>query len=175
MLLAYETAEYILAGDFRGLTYIGMAFVAAAFVIAILNNWRNGLYFFLVWLLFEDLARKYLGNNMAIYFAKDFLLLVVYISFLTAYRRKEVKGFRPPFLIPAFFFVWLGVIQVFNPGSTNVVYGLLGLKLYFYYVPLVFVGYALIKSEAELRRFFFVNLAVGAIIVSLGIVQAILG
>ena len=172
---AYKAAGYVIADDMTRLGLIAMAFLVCVLVVAILNDWRKGLYFFLVWLLFEDLARKYLGNNMAIYFAKDFLLLVVYISFLTAYRRKEVKGFRPPFLIPAFFFVWLGVIQVFNPGSTNVVYGLLGLKLYFYYVPLVFVGYALINSEAELRRFFFVNLAVGAIIVSLGIVQAILG
>ena len=172
---AYKAAGYVLAGDLTGLAFVAMAFVVCALVIAILNDWRKGLYFFLVWLLFEDFARKYLGNNMAIYFAKDFLLLVVYISFLAAYRRKEIAGFRPPFLIPLLLFVWFGVIQVFNPASTHIVYGLLGLKLFFYYVPLVFVGYALVNSEAGLRRFFFVNLALAAIIVSLGIAQAILG
>lgn len=172
---AYEAAGYVLAGDLTGLAYIAMAVVLCAVVIAILNDWRKGLYLFIAWLLFEDLARKYLGNNMAIYFGKDFLLLVVYISVLAAYRRKEVSGFRPPFLIPLLLFVWFGVAQIFNPGSTHIMYGLLGFKVYFYYMPLLVVGYALVNSEAELRRFFFVNLALASIIAVLGITQAILG
>lgn len=175
VLAAYKTAGFIIAGDITGLGLVAIAIVVSTLVIAILNDWRKGLYFFLTWLLFEDFARKYLGNNMAIYFAKDFLALVVYLSFFIAYRRKQVTGFRPPFLVPVLLFVWFGVIQVFNPGSTNLVYGLLGLKVFFYYVPLVFVGYALINSEAEVRRFFFVSLTLAAIIGGLGIAQAILG
>jgi len=174
-LAAYGAARFIIADDLQGLVFVAMAFVVCALVIAILHDWRKGLYFFLAWLLFEDLARKYLGNNMVIYFAKDLLLLVVYLSFFAAYRRKEVSGFRPPFLMPLLLFVWFGVIQVFNPASTHIVYGLLGLKLFFYYVPLVFVGYALLNSEAELRRFFFLNLGLASIIAALGIAQAILG
>jgi hypothetical protein len=87
-----------------------------------LNNWRNGLYFFLAWLLFEDLARKFLGNNMAVYFAKDFLVAVVYLSFFVAYRRKDkdLLAFRPPFLVALLVFIWFGVIQMFNPGSTSI-------------------------------------------------------
>src|SRR5271169_807265 len=112
--LAYEVAQYVLRGDFTGLAYVGMAVVGGAIVIGILNNWRNGVYFFLTWLLFEDFARKFLGNNMAIYFAKDFLLLVVYISFLAAFRRKEVTIFKPPFRVAVLLLVWLGIMQVFN-------------------------------------------------------------
>jgi hypothetical protein len=112
---------------------------------------------------------------MAIYFAKDVLAAVVYLSFFVAYRRKEVTSFRPPFLVPLLLFVWLGVMQVFNPASTTFIYGLLGLKIYFYYIPFLFVGYAFLNSEAELRRFFFVNMVLALIIVSLGIVQSILG
>ena len=174
-LLAYKIAGLIIADDMTSLGLAAVSFLVCGLVITILNDWRKGLYFFLTWLLFEDFARKYLGNNMAIYFAKDFLLLVVYLSFFAAYRRKEVTGFRPPFLVPVLLFVWLGVIQVFNPGSTHIVYGLLGLKVYFYYVPLILVGHALINSEADLRRFFFVNLTLAAIIGALGIAQAILG
>lgn len=72
-------------------------------------------------------------------------------------------------------FVWFGVVQIFNPASTHIIYGLLAFKLFFHYVPLMFVGYALINSEAELRRFFFLNLALAGIIGGLGIAQAILG
>ena len=172
---ADRAANYIVAGDMIGLVYLALVFVGCAFVVRILNDWRKGLYFFLAWLLFEDLARKYLGNNMAIYFAKDVLVAVVYLSFFLAYRRKEVTTFRPPFLVPLLLFVWFGVMQVFNPASTHIIYGVLGVKLFFYYMPLLLVGYSFLNSEKELRRFFFVNLILATIIVSLGVVQAILG
>src|SRR6266446_4253969 len=172
---AYLAAEYVIRGDFAGMAYAGLALVGGAIVIGILNNWRNGVYFFLGWLLFEDFARKFLGNNMAIYFAKDFLVLVVFISFLAAFRRKEVTTFRPPFLGPVLIFVWFGFLQIFNPASTSIWYGLMGFKMFFYYVPLVFLGYALINSEAQVRRFFTVNMVLALIIISLGIAQSILG
>src|SRR5260370_27088442 len=175
VVAAYKTADFVISGDMTGLAFVALAFTGGAIVIAILNNWRNGLYFFLAWLLFEDFARKFLGNNIAIYFAKDVLAAVVYLSFFLAYRRKQVISFRPLFLIPLLLFVWFGVMQVFNPASTNLMYGVLGLKLFFYYVPLLFVLYALLNSEGELRQFFFVNMIVAVIIVSLGIAQAIIG
>lgn len=175
LLAAYKISSYVVAGDVLSLTYAGIVFLAAALVLAILRNWRNGLYFFLTWLLFEDFARKYLGNNMVIFFAKDFLVLIVYLSFFMAFRRKEVPGFRPPFLVPLLVFLWFGIIQIFNFASPHVVFGLLGFKVFFYYVPLLFVGYAFLNSEAELRRFFFVNLALATVIASLGVAQGILG
>ncbi len=175
VVASYKSANYVIAGDMNGLAFIGLAFAGCACIVAMLNSWRNGLYFFLTWLLFEDFARKFLGNNMAIYFAKDALAAVVYLSFFLAYRRKEVTSFRPPFLVPVLLLFWFGVMQVFNPASTHLMYGVMGVKLFFYYVPLLFVGYALLNSEAELRRFFFVNMILGLIIVSLGIAQAIIG
>jgi hypothetical protein len=172
---AYEAAQYVINGDITGLAYAALCLAGVAVVVAILHSWRNGVYFFLSWLLFEDFVRKFLGNNMAIYFAKDFLVLIVYISFFVAVRRKEVTIFRPPFLMPVLIFVWFGVIQIFNPASTSIWYGLMGFKIFFYYVPLIFIGYALLNSEAELRRFFTVNLVLVLVIVSLGITQSILG
>lgn len=172
---AYKTAGFVVNDDLESLAMIGLAFVIGACVVAMLNNWRRGLYFFLGWLLFEDLVRKYLGNNMAIYFGKDLLVLVIYISFYVAIRRRKEKTFRPPFLVPLMLFVWFGAAQVFNPGSTSLWFGLLGFKIFFLYVPLIFVGYALVDSETQLRRFFTVNVLLGLLIVSLGIAQAILG
>jgi hypothetical protein len=177
LVLAYKVAGYIVADDTSSLAYLGIAFVGGAIVVAVLTNWRTGIYFFLGWLLFEDLARKFLGNNMAIYFAKDVMVAIVYLSFFMAYRRKEknLQAFRPPFLAVLLVFVWFGVMQMFNPASTSLFYGLLGMKLYFYYMPLVVIGYALINSEADLRRFFYVNLGLMLVITALGIAQSILG
>jgi hypothetical protein len=174
-VMAYEVAGYVINDDVFGLAYTALIFVGGAFVVGMLNNWRNGLYFFLTWLLFEDFARKFLGNNMAIYFAKDFLVLIVYIAFFIAYRRREVQTFRPPFLIPVLMLAWFGMMQIFNPGSNNIVFGLLGFKLFFYYIPLMFVGYSMLENEEQLRKFFFVNMVLALIIVSLGVAQSIIG
>ncbi len=174
-IAAYQAAQYVINDDMIGLAYAVLFLIGGAIVVAILNNWRTGVYLFLSWLLFEDFARKFLGNNMAIYFVKDFLVLVVYISFFTASRRKKVTIFRPPFLMPLLILIWFGLMQIFNPASTHIMYGLMGFKIFFYYVPLIFIGYALLNSEAELRRFFTVNLVLVLIIVSLGIAQSIIG
>src|SRR5260370_11370232 len=175
VVAAYKVAGYVLAADMTSLAFVALAFAAGAIVLVILNNWRNGLYIFLIWLLFEDFARKYLGNNMAIYFAKDFLVAVVYLSLFLAWRRNQIEGFKPPFLVPLLFLVWFGVLLVFNPASPHLVFGVLGMKLFFYYVPLMLVGYALVGSEFELQRFFRLNLIPILAIAGLGIAQSIVG
>ena len=175
LCLAYEAAQLVLEGDVSALVMSGLVFVGLAIVVAILNDWRRGLYLLLGWVLFEDLFRKYLGNNMAIFFAKDVLTIVLYISFFVAKRERLVKTFRPPFLIPLLIFIWFGVIQMFNPASTSIFYGILGMKVYFLYIPLMFVGYSLIESDADVRRFFTFNAILVLIVASLGIAQSILG
>jgi hypothetical protein len=172
---ALKCAQYVIDDDFVGLAYMGLLSIGTVFVFAMLKNWRTGVYVFFTWLLFEDFARKFLGNNMAIYFAKDFLVAVLYLSFFAALRRRSVAVIRPPFLAPLLLFVWIGIMQVFNPASTTVVYGVLGVKLFFSYMPLFFIGYALLNSEAELRRFFKIQAFLALIIASLGVAQSIIG
>jgi hypothetical protein len=172
---ALLSSKYVIDNDFTGLAYMGLVSVGAVFAFAMLKNWRTGVYVFFTWLLFEDFARKFLGNNMAIYFAKDFLVAVVYVSFIAALRRRSVAVIRPPFLVPLLLFVWIGVMQVFNPASTTVMFGILGVKLFFAYMPLFFIGYGLVNSEAELRRFFKIQGFLALIIASLGIAQSIIG
>src|SRR5258708_3863225 len=175
LFLAYEVAQLVLEGDISALVMSGMGFVGLAVVVAILNDWRRGLYLLLGWILFEDLFRKYLGNNMAIFFTKDVLTIVLYIAFFAARRDRLGKKFKLPFLIPLLIFIWFGVIQMFNPASSSIFYGILGMKVYFLYVPLVFVGYSLIESDVDLRKFFSFNMALFLIVAALGIAQSILG
>lgn len=175
--MAYLLAGYIVSGDLTSLAFLVMVAAGAVAGVAILRNWRDGAYILLAWLLCEDLARKFLGNNMATYFAKDALVLLVYLSLFIEWRKKESRmmTFRPPFIAALLLLVWFGAIQVFNPASTSILFGLLGMKLYFYYVPLIALGYALIDSETALRRFFYINLGIMLIIVALGIAQSIAG
>jgi hypothetical protein len=166
--IIWELATWIVAGSDKNLVMFGLSLVVVAMVVHILNDWRSGVLVFLVWLLFEDLARKYLGNSLIVYFAKDFLVGI-------ARRRKEVDRFTPPFLVPLAVFFGLGVAEIFNTFSPNIMYGMLGLKLYFYYAPLMFLGYGMLQRPADLDRLLKVSLVVGIVISGLGIAQSVLG
>lgn len=175
LLLAWEIGGWIGSEDIRQLEYLFVAIAVVVASVTILRNWRSGFYIFLVWVLFEDAIRKYLGNNMMIYFAKDFLILLIYISLSMAVRDKRDRIFRPPFLIALSLFFWWAVIQVLNPNSPSYLYGLLGLKIDFFYAPLMLVGYALVRTDEDLREFLMVSMVLAAIVAGLGVMQSIVG
>ena len=166
----------------RPAAFVPLLLLAAAFIAffvagRIAGDWRSGVYFFFVWLLFEDLIRKYMGNSMYIYFAKDVLVGVTYLALLVA-RSETRYGHALPAAVQirvwgcSFFWGWCRFSIRFR---RVLFYGLLGLKLYFYYVPLMFVGYAMLRKEDDLRRFLVVNMVLAAVISLVGILQAIVG
>src|ERR1700732_4518371 len=173
--LIWELATWIIAGSSPTLLMFGLGIVVVAIVMHILNDWRAGVLVFLIWLLFEDLARKYLSNSMTVYYTKDFLVGVAYTSYYVARRKRLVDVFKIPFLLPLGFFFWFAVVQVFNTWSPSLLYGLLGLKVYFYYAPLILLGYAMLERPKDLERFLVVNVLAGIVIAALGIAQSVLG
>ena len=177
-LAAYEVAQLILGGDINSLIYLAVLFAGAIGAVNVLNDWRKGVYLFIGWILFEDFVRKYVGNNMAMYFVKDVLVLLLYLSFFRALRARRVnlvERFRPPFIVPLLCFIFFGVMQVFNPNSSSLFYGLMGIKMYFLYVPLMYVSYYFIDSEHRLRSFLVFNTILILVVVCLGVAQAIIG
>ncbi|MGC1188533.1 MAG: hypothetical protein WA871_14185, partial [Candidatus Acidiferrales bacterium] len=172
LALTWELCAWISDGDNRMLIQLGLVIVVLGITVYILKDWRSGFYLFLGWLLLEDLARKFLGNNMMIYFAKDALVGVTYVSCLIAKRRRQFETFRPPFLLPLALFFWLALIQVFNSRAPSLLFGALGMKLYFYYVPLMFVSYALMRTSEDLRRFLVFSAVFGILISCIGLIQA---
>jgi hypothetical protein len=173
--LAWVLGGWVVGGNITSVMFVGLGVAVCAITVLVLRDWRKGFYAFLAWLLFEDLFRKYLGNNMAIYFGKDVLVGIVYLSFFISVRRGETRLFRPPYRAFLMFFFWWGVLECFNPRSPSIFYGILGLKLYFYYIPIVFVGYALIRNDEDLRRFLSFNMLLAGVISLLGIIQAVVG
>src|SRR6266436_7925267 len=174
-LAAYACAEIIIEDNLVDLYYFGLIVLGIVGFLAIFKNWRLGLYGFVGWVAIEDLIRKYLGNNMLIYFGKDFIVLALYLSFFFARKSTNTKLYRPPFLAALLVFFWYCALQVFNPASTSIFYGLMGLKLCFLYAPLLLVGHVLVDSEKELRRFFLFNSILILVVAGFGIVQSILG
>ena len=176
-LLARFLAGHILAGDTSFLQGIVIGLAGCLGIAYILRNWRIGFCFFNVWLLFEDFIRKYMGNGTALFFGKDVLAAILYLCLFAAFARKKEKRFRPPFLLwfPLTLYLWLGALEIFNPASPSVLYGLLGFKLDFFYIPMIFVGYALIRDRQDLQKFLVGNAVLAIIISAVGMAQAVLG
>ncbi len=80
---AYLVSGYVINDDLVGLVMLALPFGLLVVVAPMLRNWRTGAYVFLSWLMFEDIVRKYMGNNMAIFFCKDVLVAVVYLGFIS--------------------------------------------------------------------------------------------
>jgi hypothetical protein len=177
LFLAREIGSEIVAGNLSFIAMVAIAAVLGVTGIAILRNWRLGFYLFNIWLLFEDLVRKYMGNGLAFFFGKDVLALVIYVALFIAIRKGKEKAFKPPFLLwfPLICFVWLGAMQIFNPNSPSVLYGLLGFKLDFFYIPMLYVGYALIRNSEDLRKLLVLNAILAIFVCGVGIIQGIVG
>src|SRR5580698_2029817 len=114
LFTAWELGGKIVENDVSSIAFVALACIAFFVAIKILRNWRLGFYSFLIWLLFEDLVRKYLGNNMAIYFAKDVMVGLTYVALFVDIRRGRATTFRPPFRLFFYLFLWLAFIQIFN-------------------------------------------------------------
>jgi hypothetical protein len=173
IVLAYEIGQWVLTGGVRGLgMHVGML-IGVAIALTVLVRWRMGILLFLLWLTFEDLIRKYLGGNMFIYFIKDALLAVIYVSFFVGVARGKEKLFRPKFWVPLVALFFLALAQVFNPRSTSIYYGVMGMKIDFYYVPLIFLGYSLMRTLEDLDRFLAFGLKTAILVAFVGITQAL--
>ncbi len=153
---------------------ITMLGLAAALIAAVaVVRWRIGVYLLLLWLVVEDLPRKFLGNDLLVYFGKDILAAAVYLGFVLEVKASRTRAFRPSFVTPLLIFVGVCAVQVLNPNSPSLLYGLLGLKVYLYYVPLMFLGFALVQTERDLVKFLILNLGLACLVAALGIVQGV--
>lgn len=172
---AFQIAGRIVSNDMQTLIFAAVGCLGCAFAVVTLRNWRAGLYGFVGWMMFEDLFRKYMGNGLLLFFGKDILVGLIYVSLFLAIRKRKERLFRPPFLIFLSLFFWLAVLQIFNQYSPTIWFGLLGIKTYFYYVPLMYAGYAFVRSDEDLRKFLTWNMVLAGIVAGVGLAQSVLG
>lgn len=150
------------------LLVVGLAAAAWAF-----RRWRLAVQLALVVLVLEGAVRKWflLGAQDLVYFAKDVLLLAAYAGFWAERGRRRAWMPRQPFLFGVLTLTFaFGVLQVFNPELPNLFVGLLGLKSYFLYVPLLFVVPHLFPNDAALaqflRRYLLLSVPVGLLAIA---------
>lgn len=170
--LTWLVAGWVIEGSSLYLVLLGVGGIGLMVFMSIMKDWRMGVYIFLSWLVLEDQIRKYLGNSTFMFFAKDAIIGLTYIAMMVAYRRRQLLTFRPPFMIFLGIFFWMAAMQVLNPNSPSIFFGILGMKTYFYYIPLMFAGYAMLRNEEDLHKILMLNMWIGLIVSGFGLLQS---
>jgi hypothetical protein len=170
--LTWTVAGWVITDNTAYMALAVVAVLGIAMTMTILKDWRSGLSIFLCWLVLEDTIRKYFGNSLIIFFAKDLIIGITYFSMLLARRKNQLLVFKPPFKFWLAIFFWMALAQVFNPHSPTFFFGLLGMKTYFYYVPLMYAGYALLRTEADLHKVLILNMWIAIVVAGLGVLQS---
>ena len=155
-------------------TVLGIAYVLA--IPFLLRHWRASLGLLLMWLVVEDLFRKFAGNDLRIYFTKDVIFLVLLIGLLLDPGVKDwwnrATG-ATRYLLYALV-AWAVIMSVpslwVDPRLS-----LIGLRLDFMYAPLVAAGFSIGSRRASMRWWLLFASSIAASISLIGVIQATIG
>lgn len=148
---------------------------------SIMKHWKWGIYGLVVYMPFSGLPGILLYSSIGSGWAsllKDFLFVIpAYLGYVWWQRNNKGQArlqFPGDTVTVALMLVLAGLVFVhlFNPQLVNPLVGLIGLKVWLFYLPLFVLGYHLIGSRAQLVRLAQVMLALGMIPVLYGIAQA---
>ena len=166
-----------------GLIAVGAARpVAAALAVGVatvigLQSWRLSVFLVLVYLPVEGLLWVALYPHTApAALAKDFLFVIpAYIGFFY-WRMKSKRNFVfPGFpLLAVVLLAGLVIVEIFNPLLSRLLVGLVGAKVWLFYIPMAFLGYHLIRNRSDLDRVLNVMCLVAIIPAVVGIAEAVL-
>lgn len=172
----YGLASLLAVADWRWII-IASVFVSALVIGAqILRQWRWGITAFFLWIVAEDLIRKYMGNQIVLYGAKDLLIVLTYASFLLWRRTSpSAREWKNPLEVPLLVFLAIAAVNCFNAGIDHPAIPLIGLRMSLLYVPLLYLGYVYFDSDARVRRFIMLSLGAGAVVAFLGLLQSLMG
>jgi hypothetical protein len=149
--------------------------VGAFLIFTAWRDWEAGIQALLVVLIIEGAVRKWFLPSASefVYFYKDFLMVVVVVS----YHRKKRKL---PFLIKhelklfsiilVSFAIYL-VASISNPSLPHPLVGLLGVKAYLLYFPLAFLVPRMFTSKEKLVAFLRWYLIIALSVAALSMMQ----
>jgi hypothetical protein len=103
------------------------------------------------------------------------LLLIIFLSYFFSTWKQKREPFKNPISAPLLLWFGWALAESFNPQITNFAVPLLGLRMSFIYVPLIYLGYWYFETEERVRTFSLYMLEAGAVVSFLGIMQSFIG
>jgi hypothetical protein len=161
-----------------------VAVAALVFVIALavgIYNWRWSIYGLLCYIPVSGIAilatyGSTREEHAAALLAKDFLFVIpAYLGFFVAFARVRRKFWFPGAPLVLFGLLALLVVaQAFNPDLTNHLVGLIGIKIWLFYIPLFFLGYHLVRNRKHLYQVLGLMTAGAVVPVVIGLTEVVL-
>lgn len=135
------------------------------------QNWKLSIKIILILVIIEGGLRRWAfpGAKDLIYFLKDFILIGSYLGF--ASRPRPIADQYPFIKELTGVIAIICCLQAFNPSLGSPIVGLLGIRSYLLYIPLVWVLPHLFDSGEDLRNFLRKYLLCIFPVCILGIVQ----
>lgn len=154
------------------MTVLLVVALVAAIGLLTLQFPRGAIVGVLLWLLLEgELRRRLPLLDTPLLLAKDVWIFLLYAALfvhtLNRRRRLVPRHMKPSILIWLAPLLLISIVQVFGSHSTDLLTGILGLKIYYFYVPLALVIAWWTTAGRHVERLLRV-FAVMAIVVGLG-------
>lgn len=139
------------------MTLLLVGFITVAVLVYLGSlDWQKSVKAALVLVVVEGALRKWAlpQASFLLFFVKDFVLLGAYVKFFGPSVQKQIAipGIRNIAVIIGLTLAW-GIVQAFNPSLGSLEIGILGLKNYFLYIPLLWIVPAMFTTEEALYRF----------------------
>ncbi len=150
---------------------VGGLIFALVVIFGAATNWKLSIKTILIIVIIEGGLRRWAfpGAKDLIYFFKDFILIGSYLGF--ASRPRPIADQYPFIKELTGLIAILCCFQAFNPSLGSPIVGLLGIRSYLLYIPLVWILPHLFDSESDLRNFLRNYLLLIFPVCILGIVQ----
>jgi hypothetical protein len=141
------------------------------------QSWRLAVVLALVYLPVQGLLWVALYPHTApAALAKDFLFVIpAYIGFFYSCMKSKQNFVFPGFpLLAVVLLAGLVVAEIFNPLLDSLLVGLVGAKVWLFYIPMAFLGYHLVRNRRDLDRLLKIMCLTAIIPAVIGITEAVL-
>ena len=139
----------------------------------IFRRWQSGVLMLLAYLPFSGAVTLSLYPSPLPILIKDFYFVIpAYLAFFFRKDRRKDQGRVPGAVILALLALTIMVIlQSFNPEVAGWLVAAIGAKVWLFYLPLLFLAYAMIESRADIVHLLRLMIAIAWVPCLLGIVQ----
>ena len=138
------------------LILIASVLIALPIALMYVRRWHLAFYALLCYLPIGGVVAMRFGRHPLAIQAADFLFIIpMYLGFMPILHRKmKFTGVPKMYAIVAALFVALVFLQLANPNPRNagILVGLIGIKVWLFYMPLLLVTYVMMSDPVRYLR-----------------------
>ncbi len=151
---------------------LGLPVVLALWAL-IFRRWQRGIYLLLVYMPFAGVVTYFFYPSPWPTLFKDiFFVIPCYLSFFLLRQYHGQASRIPRFIVGTMLALSLLVfMQAFNPGVANWMVAAIGAKVWLFYLPIIFLASAILKSQQDLVKIFRLMVVIAWIPCMVGIAQ----